>query len=103
MFSILLYIRCMQSDFLMSVIYQHNQSIDIYFQVVLQVILHYKLFLLNWENYSGESIIFKSTAYLAAARWFEAHLIPWTLDDLKPFGQQMCSILYQHNLLYSCV
>uniref|UniRef100_A0A0E9W1Z4 Frizzled/Smoothened transmembrane domain-containing protein n=1 Tax=Anguilla anguilla TaxID=7936 RepID=A0A0E9W1Z4_ANGAN len=33
-----------------------------------------------------------SAAWLAAAWWFGAHLMPWTLDDLKPFSQQMCSI-----------
>ena len=37
--------------------------------------------------------MFVSTAYMAAAGWFEAHLISWSLDDLKSFSQQMCSIL----------
>ena len=49
------------------------------------------------ENLSGETF-FLSTTYLAAEQWFEAHFVPWTIDDLKPFSQQMCSILYQHNL-----
>ena len=30
-------------------------------------------------------------------------LIPWILDDLKPFNQQMCSALYQHNLQLNLV
>ena len=45
-----------------------------------------------------KAIIFIYIAYLVAARWFEAHLIPWTPHDLKASSQQMCSVLYQHNL-----
>ena len=39
-----------------------------------------------------------STANLAAAWWFEAHLIPWSLDDMKKFSQQIYSVLFWCNL-----
>ena len=50
---------------------------------------------------SEETIIFVSTAYLAAARWFEVHLIPWTLDDFKPFSQQTYCISIIYNWIWS--
>ena len=41
--------------------------------------------------------------YKGHLSWLIFLLIPWTLDDLKLFSQQMCSILYHHNLKLNLV
>ena len=59
--------------------------------------------LIQRKEYSGETLLVVYPAYLTAAQWIGAHLIPLTLDDLKPFSRQMCSILYRHNLQLNIV
>lgn len=50
-------------------------------------ILHPVLYIVCWiqwrKKISKRNHSFLSNAYLGAARWFEAHLVPWTLDDSR--------------------